>query len=66
MKKEKKMTLTEQQLEQIENLQDQAEMFGMDVDYETLELIPKRVIAKKWQFGEQDNWSGAPMEQELA
>lgn len=42
--------LTPDQQDRLENLEDQAELFSMDVDYETLELVPKRVIAKKWQF----------------
>lgn len=43
-------TLTAEQQDRLENLEDQAELFSMDVDYETLELVPKRVIATKWQF----------------
>lgn len=53
-------TLTAGQQERLEDLEDQAELFSMDVDYETLELVPKRVIAKKWQFGQRDNWAGDP------
>lgn len=54
------ITLTQDEMERIENLQDQAELFGLEVDWESLELIPKRVTAKKWQFEEQDNWAGSP------
>lgn len=43
-------TLTAEQQDRLENLEDQAELFDMDLDYETLELVPKRVIAIKWQF----------------
>lgn len=43
-------TLTSDQQETVENLQDQAELFDMDIDWERLELVPKSVIAKKWQF----------------
>lgn len=55
-----KLELKGKALKKYQDLKAQAELFDMEVDWETLELRPKIVKVKKWEYAEQDNWAGSP------